>query len=223
MPLHSNASPQHRALHRCVAAQFLSPLNIRTADHFSLQSHLATLSSPSLFFFSVCRFLALDRPPWLHGSQLQPKDSDLAQPRGQHHPFRKVHFPGGRVDLPRVPVQSFVHPGTRFPTSNAFFNFTIQNRGWQTLYAPLVPGVAPVVQEFHSNLPFKVGTTVFIRGKWVEFSAQAINRIYRLLDDDSAEYKALFADIDYERLMQELTQGQSVWKRQPSTSDFTNF
>ena len=26
-----------------------------------------------------------------------------------------------------------------FPTSNAFFNFTIKNRGWQTLCAPLVP------------------------------------------------------------------------------------
>ena len=94
-----------------------------------------------------------------------------------------------------------------FPTSNAFFNFIIQNCGWQTLCAPPVPGVAPVVREFHSNLPFKVGTTVFVRGKWVEFGAQAINRIYRLLDDDSAEYKALFADTDYERLMQELTKG----------------
>ena len=67
-----------------------------------------------------------------------------------------------------------------------------------------------VVQEIHSNLPFKVGTTVFIRSKWVEFNAQAINWIYRLLDDDSAEYRALFADIDYEHLMQELTQGQGV-------------
>ena len=83
--------------------------------------------------------------------------------------------------------------------------------------------MAPIVGEFHSNLPFKVGTTVFVQGKWVEFGAQAINRIYRLLDDDSAEYRALFADTDYERLMQELTQGQGMWKRQPSTGDFTNF
>ena len=77
------------------------------------------------------------------------------------------------------------------------------------------------MREFHSNLPFKVGTTVFVRGKWVEFGAQAINRIYRLLDDDSAEYRALFANTDYESLMQELTKG--MWKRQPSTGDFTNF
>ena len=76
--------------------------------------------------------------------------------------------------------------------------------------------------EFHSNLPFKVGTTVFVRGKWVEFGAQEINRIYRLLDDDSANYRALFVNTDYERLMEELTKGKGEWKRQPSTGDFTN-
>ena len=69
----------------------------------------------------------------------------------------------------------------------------------------------------------KVGTTVFVRGKWVEFGAQAINWIYRLMDDDSTKYRALFSYTDYERLMQELTHGQGVWKRHPSTGDFTTF
>ena len=44
-----------------------------------------------------------------------------------------------------------------------------------------------------------------------------------MLDDDNAEYRALFSNTDYERLMQELTQGQGVLKRQPSIGDFTNF
>ena len=79
------------------------------------------------------------------------------------------------------------------------------------------------MREFHSNLPFKVRTTGFVRGKWVEFGAQAINRIYRSLDDNSAEYRALFSDTDYERLMQELTHGLCIWKRQPSTGDLTTF
>ena len=43
------------------------------------------------------------------------------------------------------------------------------------------------------------------------------------MDDDNAEYRALFVDIDYERLMQKLTHGQGVWRRQPSTDDFTTF
>ena len=79
------------------------------------------------------------------------------------------------------------------------------------------------MREFHSNLPFKVGATVFFRGRWVEFGAHAINRIYRLMDDDNIEYKALFSDTDYERLMQDLTHSQGVWRRQPSKSDFTTF
>ena len=43
------------------------------------------------------------------------------------------------------------------------------------------------------------------------------------MDDNSAKYRALFSDTDYERLMQELTHDQGVWRLQPSTSDFTNF
>ena len=60
-------------------------------------------------------------------------------------------------------------------------------------------------------------------GHWVEFGAQAIKWIYCLLDDDSGEYKALFADTDYKCLMQELTHGQGMWKRQPSIGDFITF
>ena len=96
--------------------------------------------------------------------------------------------------------RSFV-PERGFPIFNAFLNFNIQNRRWQTLCTPLVPEVALVVWEFHSNLLFKVNTTVFVQGKCFEFGAQAINLIYRLKDDDSAEYRVLFADTDYERLM----------------------
>ena len=69
---------------------------------------------------------------------------------------------------------SFV-PERGFPTSNAFFNFTIQTRGWHTICAPLIPGVALIVQEFYSNLPFRVGTIVFVRGQWVDFGARTIN------------------------------------------------
>ena len=43
------------------------------------------------------------------------------------------------------------------------------------------------------------------------------------MDDDSAEYRALFADTNYECLMQELTHGQGVRRSQPSTGDFTTF
>ena len=145
-----------------------------------------------------------------------------AAPPPPEDPHRFVSREAERIYHESLFNRSFV-PECGFPTSNAFFNFTIKNRIWQTLCASPIPGVALVVREFHFNIPFKVGNTVFVRGKWVEFGAQAINRIYYLMDDDSVEYKALFADIDYERLMQELTHDQGVWRRQPSTGDFTIF
>ena len=152
----------------------------------------------------------------------QSDSTSQATPPPPEDPHRFISREAERIYHESLFNRSFI-PERGFPTSNAFFNFTIQNRGWQTLCAPPVPGVTPVVQEFHSNMPFKVDTTVFVRGKWVDFGAQAINWIYHLLDDDSVEYRALFVDIDYERLMQELTQGQGMWKRQPLTGDFTNF
>ena len=118
--------------------------------------------------------------------------------------------------------RSFV-PERGFPTSNAFFNFTIHTRGWQTLCAPPTPEVASVVQEFHSNLRFLVGTTVFVRGRWVDFGARTINQIYQLWKDDSKEYQALYMETDFESMMQELTQGQGVWRHHPSTDEFTTF
>ena len=92
-------------------------------------------------------------------------------------------------------------PERGFPTSKAFFNFPIQNRGWQTLCAPPTPEVALIVREFHSNLRFRVGTTVFVWGGWVEFGARTINQIYQLRDDDSEKYQALFVAINFESLM----------------------
>ena len=43
------------------------------------------------------------------------------------------------------------------------------------------------------------------------------------MHDENVEYRALFADTDYEHLMQELTHGQGIWRRQPSNGDFTTF
>ena len=80
-----------------------------------------------------------------------------------------------------------------------------------------------MAKEFHSNLLFRVGSTVYVRGKWVDFSAAVINQVYNLVDDDSDAYKALFKDTDYQMIMRFLTRGRGVWKCHPSTSEVTTF
>ena len=79
-----------------------------------------------------------------------------------------------------------------FPTSNVYFTFMIENKGWTKLCEHPPPRIAPVVREFHSNLRFWEGSTVYVCGKWVNFDAATINTAYNLRDDDSEEYRALF-------------------------------
>ena len=65
--------------------------------------------------------------------------------------------------------------------------------------------IALVVKDFHSNLRFRVGPIVYVQGKWVDFSAIVINRVYNLVDDDSEAYRVLFQDIDYQMIMRSHT------------------
>ena len=62
-----------------------------------------------------------------------------------------------------------------------------------------------------------------MRGKWVDFSATAVNRFYNLVDDDNEAYRALFHNTDYQQLMRVLTRGRGEWKYHPSTSEVTIF
>ena len=84
-----------------------------------------------------------------------------------------------------------------FPNSNAYFSFVIQEKGWTKLCEHPLVGIALIVCEFYSNPRFRVGSTVYVRGKWVDFSTIAINRLYNMVDDDSEAYEALFHNTDY--------------------------
>ena len=56
-----------------------------------------------------------------------------------------------------------------FPNSNVYFNFTTHDKGWTKFCENPLPRIAPVVKEFHSNLRYRIGTIVYVRGKWVNF------------------------------------------------------
>ena len=114
-------------------------------------------------------------------------------------------------------------PERGFPTSNVYFPFMIENKGWIKLSENPPPGIALVVREFHSNLRFREGSTVYVRGKWVNFDATMINKAYNLRDDDSEEYRCLFSNTNYKMIMRALTKGRCEWKRHASTFEVTTF
>ena len=164
-------SPLHRALHYGVAANILSPINTRASFHFVPSTHLfAAFSSSSLIFFV---FIFADLP--YRSTSMAPRKSTTAKrhqfgstsrvaPPPPEDPHWFVSREAERIYHKSLCSRSFVLE-CGFLTSNAFFNFNIQNHRWQTLCAPPIFGVTSIVWEFHSNLPFKVGTTVFILGK----------------------------------------------------------
>ena len=82
-----------------------------------------------------------------------------------------------------------------------------------------LPRIALVVRKFHSNLRFRV----YVWGKWVDFNATLISRLYNLVDDNNKAYMALFHSTNYQQLMRVLTRGRGVWKWQPSTSEVMIF
>ena len=108
------------------------------------------------FFCSVCRSLAeIDH----YGSQeVHPSQKTALRPylAGDSTSLRRstqIHFLGGRADLPRVLVQPLVRSGTQVPHLQCVL---------QLHYPEPWLEMGPVVREFHYNLPFKVGTTVFV-------------------------------------------------------------
>ena len=166
------SSLQQRDLFRGEATHIPKPYKYPRLSFFPLPIFVCPFVSCSCLVCVFCRFLA-DRD--YYGPQEDRPNQTI--------PFR-LHIMGGTppppplLDDPRRFIsreaeqlyheslcnRSFVQE-RGFPTSNSFFNFTIQTRGWKTLCASPTPGVASIFLEFHSNLPFRFGTTVFVRGK----------------------------------------------------------
>ena len=110
-----------------------------------------------------------------------------------------------------------------FATSNAYFTYLIQRKGWEKICKHPLEGIASIVCDFHSNLPHRDGSTVYDRAKWVKFDAATINKTYGLKDDDSETYRALFRSPDYDLFLRTLTKWTKPWKRNPQTGEVTIF
>ena len=106
-----------------------------------------------------------------------------------------------------------------FPGFQCLLQFLIQEKGWIKLCEHPLLGIAPVVIDFHSNLRYQMDSIVYVRGKWVDFRATSINRVFNLVEDDSEAYRALFQHM----MIHILTNGRGVWKIHPSTFKVITF
>ena len=72
--------------------------------------------------------------------------------------------------------------------------------------------MALIVREFHANLPHRDDTRVFVRGIWVPFDSETVNRAFELWDMDSELYQNLWRSPNYAQIFKTLTDNKVPWK-----------
>ena len=98
----------------------------------------------------------------------------------------------------------------RFKNPIAPFKEMIEKRGWETLCAHRRAGYAAVVREFYSNLVGRKENTVYVRGVWVPYGAQAINQVYGMAGHKhGSKFKKLLENPDLKKIAEKLIDGKA--------------
>ena len=103
----------------------------------------------------------------------------------------------------------------RFKTPITPFKELIEKRGWETLCAHRRAGYVAVVREFYANLVGRKDNTVYVRGVWVPYGAQAINQVYGLAGlKHGSKYKKLLENSDLKKIAEKLTGGKAQLRQE---------
>ena len=103
----------------------------------------------------------------------------------------------------------------RFKTPITPFKEMIEKRGWGTLCAHRRSGYAAVVREFYSNLVGRKDNTIYVRGVWVPYGAQAINQVYGMAGHKhGSKFKRLLENPDLKKIAEKLTDGKAQWRQE---------
>ena len=93
------------------------------------------------------------------------------------------------------------------------FTEMLEKRGWQSLNEHKEPSYASLVKEFFVNMVEKEGKRVYIRGQWVEFNREEINRLFNLrVQKDGSKFKKQLKEPEHQKIVDLLTAGKGKWK-----------
>ena len=74
------------------------------------------------------------------------------------------------------------------------------------------PGIADVVREFYINMVKRRGKKVFVRGKWISYDRENINKAFNLKEaGDGHNFKNLKKELEYQKIVDLLTGGKGKW------------
>ena len=103
----------------------------------------------------------------------------------------------------------------RFKNPITPFKEMIEKRGWETLCAHRRSGYAAVVREFYSNLVGRKDNTIYVRGVWVPYGAQAINQVYGMAGHKhGSKLKKLLENPDLKKIAEKLTDGKAQLRQE---------
>ena len=103
----------------------------------------------------------------------------------------------------------------RFKTPITPFKELIEKRGWGTLCTHRRVGYAAIVREFYYNLVGRKDNTVYVRGVWVPYGAQAINQVYGMAGlKHGSKFKKLLENPDLKKISEKLTDGKAQLRQE---------
>ena len=89
------------------------------------------------------------------------------------------------------------------------FAEVLEMREWHFLVEHKESGCASLVKEFYANMVEKEEKRVYVRGQWVEFSREKINRLFNLnVQKDGSKFKKQLKEPEHQKIINLLMAGK---------------
>ena len=89
----------------------------------------------------------------------------------------------------------------------------MEKREWMSLAEHKKPGCASLVREFFANMVEREGNIVYVRGQWIDFSREEINRLFNLgVQKYGSKFRKQVRETEHQKIVDFLTTGKGEWK-----------
>ena len=89
----------------------------------------------------------------------------------------------------------------------------VEKREWQPRAEHKEPGCASLVKEFFANMVEREGKRVYVRGHWIDFSREDINKLFNLgVQKDGSKFRKQLRETEHHKIVDFLTSRKGEWK-----------
>ena len=93
------------------------------------------------------------------------------------------------------------------------FSEMVEKRESQSLAEHKEPRCASLVREFFANMVEREGKRVYVRGQWIDFSREEINKLFNLgVQKYGSKFRKQLRETEHQKIVDLLTAGKGEWK-----------